>query len=349
VNPASNACAATALADAEDHLDKRELSESLRAFEVAATLGADPDRCSAGRWMAHMLLGDFASAWLQSDAIRRRGAFDPHRFLNDQDIAGKRVIVRCLHGFGDAVQLLRYAPKLQAAAQHVTYEVPPRLLELSRFFRGVGNVVTWGEQAPQVEPAWDVQVEIMELPYLFRTEVKDLPIAENYLNLPRSSSERVGQSLGAANALRVGIVWSAGEWNPARSVPFEHVAHLVANSRCEFWNLQGGGAATDAGPDLLQIFPGCQDSIVALSCLISQLDLVITVDSLAAHLAGALGVPAWVLLQHAADWRWMTGRVSSPWYPSLRLFRQRTPGDWHSVVTAVQQALRDQSRQHSRG
>src|SRR3954452_5184198 len=173
-----------ALLDAEDRLDRRDLAGAMEAFDAAEREGANADRCSAGRWMVSMLRGDFESAWRESDAIRRRGAPDPHRFWNGEDIRGKRVIVRCLHGFGDAVQFLRYAPALRARAKHVLFEVAPRFVELARSFDGVDHVITWGGEAPGVAPEWDVQMEVMELPYFFRTEVRDLPVAERYLRLP---------------------------------------------------------------------------------------------------------------------------------------------------------------------
>src|SRR4051794_37317355 len=104
------------LLDAEERLDARDLAAAVDKFYAAEALGADADRCSAGRWMTSMLRGDFASAWSESDAIRRRGTVDPHRFWNGEEIRGKRLMVRCLHGFGDAVQFLRYAPALQSLA-----------------------------------------------------------------------------------------------------------------------------------------------------------------------------------------------------------------------------------------
>lgn len=347
VNPNALTCAESVLAEAEQRLDGRELDAAVRNFDVAETFGADRARCCAGRWMASMLLGDYASAWRQSDAIKLHSGPDPHRFWSGEDTPGKRLIVRCLHGFGDAVQFLRYAPLLRVSAQSVAYEVPPRMLELAGYFRGVDSVITWGERAPEIQPDWDMQLEIMELPYLFRTTLGDLPIAEKYLDLPQPMMETMSQTLGPAAGLRVGLVWSAGEWNPARSIPFEFLTRLLAHRSCEFWSLQGGAAANackEIPNGMLRSQPDSENNLVMLAALIGQLDLVITVDTLAAHLAGALGVPAWVLLQYAADWRWMTARKSSPWYPSLRLFRQQAQGDWGSVVDAVEQALHEWSR-----
>ena len=285
-----------------------------------------------------MYAGDFRTAWQLSDAIRARGLPDPHRFWQGEPLAGARVVVRCLHGFGDAVQMLRYAPTLKRLAASVVYEVPPALLELAPCFPGVDQVVTWGERAPVEPPAFDVQAEIMELPYIFRTEAADLPIATSYLYLPQALLTETAAIMGPKSAPRIAVVWAAGEWNPTRSMPVACLAPLLATPGVEFWNLQGGEARTQLKhlPDQTLITgPG----IPALAATIAHLDLVITVDTLAAHLAGALGKPVWLLLEHTADWRWQTTRTDSPWYPTLRIFRQPSPGDWPGLIVQVHHAL----------
>ena len=332
--------AAAWLARAEDLLTRRELAGAAEAFNRAEAHGASADRCSAGRWLAAMLRGEFEEAWRDSDVIRGRGGKDPHRFWQGEEISGKRVIVRCLHGFGDAVQMLRYAPMMAETAASVVFEVPPRLLSLAPYFKEVQQVITWGENAPVQAPAWDVQVEVMELPYLFRTVMKDLPLAYRYLKLPESLIAGASLAMGAKERLRVGLVWAGGGWNPARSIPLELLKALAREEPFEFWNLQGGLSVSQAdGWRMCDAHAVTGDGITALAATIANLDLVITVDTLAAHLAGALGKPAWVMLQYAADWRWLVEREDSPWYPSLRLFRQTTTGDWAGVVARVREAL----------
>jgi hypothetical protein len=338
----ASAASISYLEQAEALLDRRD-PDALQVFELAEVRGVNPDRCAAGRWMAHMFAGEFASAWKESDAIRRRGGPDPHRLWTGESIEGRRVIVRCLHGYGDAVQFLRYAPLLRNLASEVTYEVPPPLYELAPYIDGVESVITWGRLAPVSPISWDTQIEVMELPYIFRTEVRDLPIAQHYLYPPQTRCGRIDSKLGR-NHPRVGVVWAAGDWNPTRSIPFPVFSALLSEPCCEFWSLQGGAAQSDWNQ--LSPSPHLRDSadlgdgLLSLACVISQLDLVITVDTLAAHLAGAMGIPSWVLLQHAADWRWMAGGTTSPWYPSLRLFRQHLSGDWPDMIEEVRQELR---------
>lgn len=330
----------TAVEHAEHLLAERDLPAAAGAFHAAAAFG-DVDRCAGGLWLTHMLLGDFAAAWRQSDYLRGRGAPDPHRFWNGEEIGGKRLMLRCLHGFGDAVQMLRYLPDLQQRCSSVAVEVPPRLLALAACFAGIGNVITWGEGAPAEPSAWDVQVEIMELPYLFRTTCAELPIATCYLTVPPEAQREVIPFMSGTRK-RVGVVWSTGEWNRTRAIPFECVQALVKDNDIEFWNLQGGAEHDEwnalAG-DNLRDGADAGEGILTLAALIEQMDLIVTADTLAAHVAGALGKPAWVVLQYAADWRWMHARSDSPWYPSLRLFRQTSAGDWGSAMVQVQTAL----------
>lgn len=332
-----------ALRYAEWLLECRKLAHAVPALNCAELRGASADRCAAGRWLAAMLRGDFPAAWAESDAIRARGAPDPNRFWQGEDIRGKRVMVRCLHGFGDAVQFLRFAPMLQALVSKLIVEVPPAMFEIARCFRGVGSVITWGDHAPAVPPQWDVQIEIVELPYLFRTRVEDLPVARKYLGIPPAVLRDVTPHPYSHENLRIGLVWASGEWNQSRSVPIELLRPIVHTPGCEFWNLQGGPPREDwrqlgLSSCLHDSWASCS-SILKLAGMIAQLDLVITPDTLAAHLAGALGTPAWMMLEHAADWRWMHARTDSPWYPSLRLFRQPAPGVWQGVVRTMQSAL----------
>ena len=275
-----------------------------------------------------MLAGDFEQAWRTSDRIRASGVADPHRYWLGEPFAGKRVMVRCLHGFGDSVQFLRYLPQLRAVAASVCVQVAPEFVELAQCLDGVDEVVTW----EQAEFAWDVQMEVTELPYVLRTQVSELPVATNYLRLPVRSAQKPQQKL------RVGLAWTAGAWKPSRSIPLETLQPLLCVRGCSFWNLLREPAPQQTEGVLLED-ARCRESPLGLAERIQQLDLVVTVDTLAAHVAGAMGVPAWVLLEYEADWRWQRTRDDSPWYPLLRLFRQRCAGDWTEVAARTADAL----------
>jgi hypothetical protein len=335
---------ASMLDRADAMLRQRHLEETIECFSLAEQQGLDSNRCASGRWTAFMLSGQFAAAWNESDAIRHRETPDPRSFCQDAIPSGKRLIVRCLHGFGDSVQFLRYAPRLRSLTSRMIVEVAPRMVDLARCIDGVEEVITWGESPRKNSPAWDMHVEVMQLPYVFRTVLDDLPVAVNYITLPSRELSRARRIVGSSSIPQIGVVWSCGEWNLSRSAPLRLLRRLLQRMDCRFWNLQGGTVRSEwsrlechaAMCDAQEL---CDGGLLPLAAIISQLDLVLTVDTLAAHLAGAMNIPVWVMLQHEADWRWMVGRDDSPWYPSMRLFRQPQQGAWAEVVANVEHAL----------
>jgi len=327
------------IADAEALLAAENMDRALLLLEDAARLGVEPDRCDGNRWLAHMLRGDFQAAWCASDAIRSRGGPDPHRFWNGEGLRGRRVIVRSLHGFGDAVQMFRFLPRVRSQASSLIVEVPPRLVEMAPCFDGMGEVITWGEAAPSKAPLWDVQLEVMELPYLLRVSTEDLTSTRDYFHLPERTLAATDAALGPQRRPRVGLAWAAGHWNPARSIPLSLFDRFASHTEIEFWSLQGDSHRLDHASMHWRDVYECGDGIVSLAATVARMDLVITVDTLAAHLAGALGVPCWLLLQDRADWRWMSQRSDTPWYPSLQLVRQAQPGDWAGLMDTVERRV----------
>ena len=324
-------------------LARRQVRDALRVLGEAEAAGADRGACAGARWQCSMLLGEFEQAWKESDRIRASGMADPHRFWDGSDITGKRVMLRSLHGFGDAVQYLRYLPLLQKRAAQVTLEIAPDLLELARMFDGAGDVITWGPGAPAEPPPWDVQVEVAELPYLFRSNPRTLPSAP-YLRASPPMLAEVGLEMPPSARTRVGLVWASSSWDPSRSIPFPQLGDLLTTPGVEFWSLQTAADnaewrswSASAGQPLRVAGEGSAERTAAF---VTQMDLVISVDTFAAHLAGAVGRSIWLLLKPEADWRWMLEREDSPWYPKIRLFRARGEGGWEQVLQEVQDGLR---------
>ena len=322
-------------------LNARELDKAIAEFNKAEEAGANPNACSGGRWEAFMLLGDMEAAWREADRICSRGVTDPNRFWDGSTLTDRKVIVRCLHGLGDTIQMLPYVMRLLEIANKVILEVQPGLIPLMRRLslsqENHLEIITWGDQVP----VWDVQVEVMELSYIFRTRLEQLPLARRYLQLPEVDLRLASEMMGETCLSRIGLVWTVGEWNLTRAIPWGLMRSLL-NSPAQFWSLVARGHPDDVpleAADLsLKHASQLGEGILHLSTVIASLDLVITADTLVAHLAGAIGIPVWVLLQAAADWRWMQGETSA-WYPSMRLFRQRTPGDWCEVIVRVQKEL----------
>lgn len=294
-----------------------------------------------------MRRGDWEAAWRETDRIerprrlrQRQGSFvrEPqHLRWDGTPLDGRSVLVRCEHGLGDTLQFIRLVPDLSRRAREVTVLVQPHLLGLLEGLRGLGTVRNgWtGEPAPP----HDVEIEIMELPYALRTRIDTLPppcpdLAKN--------AGKLGFALPKDGRLNVGLLWSASDWDRSRSVPLGTLAPLLRTADARFFSLQQGDAADDPLVGELGIVPLSRHTgdVVAAAAAMLELDLVVTVDAMAAHLAGSLQRPTWLLLKQDADWRWMEARGDSPWYPRMRLFRQRKPGDWNGVAASVADALR---------
>jgi hypothetical protein len=303
--------------------------------------------------MCHMLLGDYEAAWRISDgALLRRPpraamlARPRHRrsVWDGTPFDGRRVVVRCHHGLGDTLQFARYLPLLARVARAVTVVAPASLAPLLQAAAPqIAVKVDTGDcGAPETD---HVEVEITELAYAFRTQSTDILAPVPYLSVDKSRVAALRRRLSQEQRLKIGLVWAAGAWKPERSLPLELLlASLADNPRIAVFSLQRGAAAgawQALAPRHVAIGALCSDDVVATAATILALDLVVTVDTMVAHLAGALGVPVWTLLHHAADWRWMLARADSPWYPTMMLFRQSRAGDWDGVVSALGRAVNE--------
>ncbi|WP_419804522.1 hypothetical protein [Terriglobus sp.] len=352
---------------AEMHLAAREVDNALAVYTSLDRSGyMDADRIDGGRWMCHMLAGEYETAWCCSDAIRRRGAEDAHRFWQGEPIDGKRLMLRCLHGYGDTVMYLRWLPELRLRCSEVMVQACPEMLPLIRAMvrptsenPAVGHmapvrVMSWTAQGESDREHWDVQVECAELPYLFRATTATLP-EPVLLTFAEADLHRIRTCLGERTKPRVGLVWTGSNYDPARSVPFAQLLRLLRDHNVEFWSLQAfennhdwTHFCAERGLSARTFYTHGETAtelrhagIADMAAFASEMDLVITIDTMAAHIAGSLGLPTWLLLKREADWRWMLDREDSPWYPTLRLFRQRTTGDWDAPLTGVCDALRD--------
>ena len=309
----------------------------------------------ARRWDVAMRAGDFAEAWRQTDRIeqsRRRDAaagtlvHAPHHLIWDGSPFDDRdVLVRCNHGLGDTLQFIRYVPALRAVARSVTVLAQPALVGFLSSARIFGDVRdAWTDEPP---PPHDVEIEVMELPYAFRSSLDRLPCGVPYIPLRglRAASAQL-PPLAEDSALHVGLVWASSKGDPTRSIPLAALAAWGDVPGIRFHSLQQGPRSDEArdAPFTLERLSEHTAEISACAAALLKLDLVITVDCMVAHLAGALGRPVWVMLQREADWRWMHDRADCPWYPTMRLFRQEQQGDWSDVVQGIGNALAVRAR-----
>lgn len=321
------------------------MSEAL-ASELSPAARAE----AARRWEIAMRAGDWEAAWRETDrleAARRADAGLPraehHLRWDGTDWADRSVLVRCLHGLGDTLQFMRLVPLVAAQARQLHFLVQPQLLPLLRGLPGLGRVSNaWVDDAPPHE----VEIEVMELAYALRCTAGTLPAPPPSLR-ERAAMQRLAPEAqmlldGTPAGLRkIGLLWSASDWDPTRSIPLEVLAALLRVPGLRWFSLQQGEAANDARVQAMGMVPlsAWTGAIEDAAAAMLQLDGVIAVDGMPAHLAASLGVPTWLLLKQMADWRWMEERQDSPWYPAMRLWRQAREGDWGEVVERVAEAL----------
>ena len=289
-------------------------------------------------WVAAMRAERFEAAWALSrealdardPATRDDPALPYHlRWVWDgRDVTGRHVLVRCYHGLGDTLQFARYLPRLAERAASLTVEAQPRLLDLLAGIAGIDRLVAFDPLRPLRPSACDL--EITELDFALRMPPAAVP----------------PPYLGAAPAIlpkgSVALCYGAGEWDAERSIPPELLAPICRRRPCI--TLMPEPTALDVlNPE------GCPFDMGVTASLVAGAALVITVDTMVAHLAGAMGKPVWLLLKAEPDWRWSPCATGSPWYPSMRLYVQPRPGDWPAVAARVERDLAAHARLAAEG
>ena len=324
--------------------DAGQLDKALDAFGQA--IKADPENAEAhwGRFWVSALRGDFPKAWEDYEwrwKLRERTTpelDDSAPLWEGGDLSGQTFFLRAEQGYGDTIQTIRYAPILAEMGATVKVGCPPALARLLTDAPGVSEVIT-GNAGRVI---FNSHQALFSLPRILGTTLDNIPGTVPYLTAPSQSGVELPATKGV---FRIGLTWhGSGSHNPdRRSVPFEQLLPLVEQERTMFFSLQLGDAShdparADAENKLADLSP-LMDDFASTAALIEQLDLVITIDTAVAHLAGALGKPTWLLLSAAPDWRWMLGRSDSPWYPSMRLFRQAKLGDWSDPLAKLRAEL----------
>ena len=339
-----------------------------RFADAAATydraLAADPKHPTARANRATLLLqqGHFAEGWAEYEWRWRAPGFttSPRAFPSPAwdggDPAGRTLLLHAEQGLGSAIQFVRYAPIVAGRGARVVVESQPPLVRLfRRSLAGEGGPVARVVARGDPLPPFAAHAPLMSLPHLCRTTLASVPAAVPYLRADPAAvafwRDRLAAYAGAAGAIRVGLAWagnSAHGNDHNRSLPpaaaAALLAPLLATPGVRFVSLQVGdtAATTAALASAGLIDPtGEIDDFADTAALIAALDLVVSVDTAVGHLAGALARPVWLLVPAIPEWRWLIDRDDSPWYPTLRLFRQPVPGDWASVIARVASCLAD--------
>ncbi len=342
-------------ADAHNHLGislaaTGKYEQAIVAYKKAIALSPDYVDAHWNLGLCQLLLGDFANGWQGFEWRWKHPSFEKFRrnfpqprWTGKQDLKGKTILLYSEQGLGDTLQFCRYAGGLAARSAKVIMEVQPSLLALLSGFEGPARVVAKGGELP----AFNFHCPMMSLPLAFGTEPGTIPADVPYLRSNAGTSARWSGRLGEKTKPRIGIVWSG---NPAqsndrnRSMALSQLLPLIQPS-FDWISLQKEVRKEDiellqSRPDICHFGDDLED-FSDTAGLIANLDLVISVCTSVAHLAGAMGKPVWILLPCNADWRWLLHREDSPWYPSARLFRQQAIGDWAGVMARVSVKLEE--------
>ncbi|HEX9192225.1 MAG TPA: tetratricopeptide repeat protein [Burkholderiales bacterium] len=328
------------------------LDEAMRCFDEALSLRPDFAESRFNKSLILLMRGDFVEGL---ELFESRVGLDTTEQLADWSaflsghpemrrwrgdaLEGKRLLIWTEEGLGDCLMAMRYLPKLaERGAGRILVLSDPSLARLLKTFPMVNEVTSRADLLSS--GSFDVHCPIMSLPYAFATRSDTIPNAVPYLSVPHEMRRKWSETLSGLNGPRVGLVWRGGKKygrDFLRSLSLQRLGPLTEIAGVSFVSLQKGEAAGElAGSDrpILDRMGECGD-FLDTAALVANLDLVISVDTSVAHLAGALGKPVWLLNRFESEWRWQLGREDSPWYPTMRIFRQPALDDWDSVVKRV--------------
>jgi tetratricopeptide (TPR) repeat protein len=329
------------------------LDQAIADRERALTINPDNVDARFGKSMIQLLRGDLSDGWKEYESRLKVVEFGHWRVTYDkprwtgEPIEGRTILLHAEQGLGDTIQFLRYA-RLMAAKARVILGVQRPLLRLASRIGEIAQVVVPGDRLPD----FDFHCPLMSLPLAFNTTLETIPRAVPYLDADAAQVAAWRRRLDGLPGLKVGLVWAGGtrpelpiqhSMDQRRSITLAHFAAFAGMTGVTFVSLQKDGPAAQANspPQGLVVHDWTNElgDFVDTAALIAALDLVISVDTSVAHLAGALGKPVWLLNRVDTDWRWLLDRDDSPWYPTLRQFRQDKPGEWEPALSRVRGAL----------
>ena len=322
-------------------------AQAIASYDAAIAIQANYADAYWNKAIELLLCGDFAQGWKLYEWRWQRDAFTSRKrdfaqplWLGDAPLVGKTVLLHAEQGLGDSIQFCRYAREVQALGAHVLLEVPRSLMALFASLEGVSQVIEKGAPLPR----FDYHCPLLSLPLAFQTQLENLPGRTPYLASTAPQRDRWQRRLGPRTQPRVGLVWSGNALDKndlQRSMRLQDLLPYLSTD-FEFICLQKEMRPADQ--HLIQTsqirFFGAQiEDFSDTAALCDLVDLVISVDTSVAHLAGALGKPTWILLPYTPDWRWMLHRDDSPWYPSVRLYRQTQERAWPPVLERMRSDL----------
>ena len=323
-----------------------ELAEASDCFHRLRALQPNSAEATVNLGLIHLLQGDLSAGWSEYESRWKVGVGDDRKLVQRQwkgePLNGERILLYAEQGLGDTLQFARYVPLVAARGGEVVLEVQPQVHNLLAGTDGVSHVISRGDMLPEF--SW--RCPLLSLPLAFGTELDTIPASAPYIH-PDPVRVKAWQERFQGNARRIGLAWAGNPSHPRdrlRSIPLELLVPLMSVPGTTFYSLQFGAGSEQMkqippGVHLIDLGADLKD-FANVAAIVANLDLVISVDSSVAHLAGAIGKPVWILLNKGCDWRWFLDREDSPWYPTARLFRQTTPGGWQDVVNRIGSELR---------
>ncbi len=325
-------------------LSLNRVDEALRGYDAMIRLRPDHAEANWNRALLWLQQGDWERGWRDYEWRFRQKEhvvrlFDRPRWQGES-LDGRTILVHAEQGLGDTIQFVRFLKPLRRLGCRVVFETQPRLVTLLGAVEGVDTLIARGDRRPE----HDFQIELMSLPYRLGVTLPALPAEVPYLRADESLVRLWRERMGRAGSRRIGLVWRGNtnnKLNRRRSLALDHFHPLASLPGVAFYGLLRDVPAAElaASPFAITNLEAAANTPSDTAAIMTNLDLVITVDTMTAHLAGALARPVWVLLAHTADWRWMSDRDDSPWYPTMRLLRQRRRGDWTELIDRLKQAL----------
>jgi hypothetical protein len=316
--------------------------EAKAAYEQAISIWPDYSIAHFNLSSTLLLLGDFENGWRELEWRWQTPQFAPLAPKTDRpvwdgsELNGKRILIHAEQGFGDTIQFARYIPLVARRGGKVIFQCHNELLNLMRGLNDVDQLITHADALPE----FDVHCSLLSLPRIFSTNLQSIPHDIPYLKADSSKAETCRTRLNdSTSKKKIGLAWAGRpehNLDRYRSLSAGALQPMVQFPDASFFSLQ---KESSAQPKSIIDWTNELRDFTDTAALIDSLDLVISVDTAVAHLAGALGKPVWLLLPFVPDWRWLLNRTDSPWYPTIRLFRQPTPGDWNSPIEQIAQAL----------
>lgn len=341
----------------EEAMDNFDKATSINPQHVDAYWQKAMNQLASGRF--ELGWQNYEARWFKSNPVVSPQYQEMPRLISVDNLEGKRVLVWSEQGLGDTIQFCRYIKLLWRRGAIITFIVPQSLVEIFQSLRKFCVIVS-GEQG--CDDSFEFQTPLMSLPLLFKTTISSIPSDVPYLFAPKVADAPLSNLIGRSSNLRVGLVWSGGYRAihtsgyadfQRRNIPLEQIAILKDLKNIDFYSLQKGDPAESElvakkdtlWPDMANCAYLIKD-FTDTAALIESMDLIISVDTSTAHLAGALGKPVWILNRYDSCWRWLRGREDSPWYPTVKIYQQKNVGNWVEVLERVRVDLANLAQRH---